>query len=335
MEYRQLGASGLKVPVLSFGTLTLGGGSAFYKACGDLSFSEAQCLIDMCIDAGVTLFDTADVYSQGRSEEILGKAIGHKRDQVMIATKATFQTGDGPNDKGSSRYHLLRACDAQLKRLNTDYIDLYQMHGFDPTTPIDEVLRTLETLIQSGKVRYIGCSNFSGWHLMKSLGIADKIGVNRYAAHQVHYSLIGRDYEHELMPLAKEEGIGALIWSPLGFGRLTGKINKSVPLPALSRLHQTKEIAPPVTDELLFNTIDALTDIAEETGKTVPQVALNWLLQRPTVSSIILGARTPLQLQDNLGAIGWQLTEAQVKRLADISAQRVPYPYWHQARFSK
>ena len=332
MEFRQLGKSGFKIPVLSLGTATFGGGSEFYKAWGNVGVDEAKRMVDICLDAGLTLFDSADIYSNGMAEEILGKAIAGRRDQVIISTKATFQTGNGPNDSGSSRFHLLKTCEAQLKRLNTDYIDLYQMHGFDPFTPIEEVLRTLENLIQSGKVRYIGCSNFSGWHLMKSLAIADHLGTDRYVSHQVYYSLLGRDYEHELMPLALDQGVGALIWSPLSWGRLTGKIQRGRPLPEVSRLHRTNDLAPPVAEDMLFNTVDVLLELSDETGKTVPQIALNWLLHKPTVCSLIIGARNEEQLQQNLGAVGWSLTDVQINKLDQISAQTLPYPYWHQAR---
>ncbi len=333
MEFRQLGRSGFKVPALSLGTATFSGGNEFFKAWGSTGADEASRLVDMCLEAGLNFFDSAGIYSDGIAEEVLGKAIAGKRDKVLISTKATFRLGDGTNDLGSSRFHLLKTCEEQLKRLNTDYIDLYQMHGFDPLTPIDEVLRTLEHLIQSGKVRYIGCSNFSGWHLMKSLAVADHLGTDRYIAHQVYYSLIGRDYEHELMPLALDQGVGALIWSPLGWGRLTGKIQRGKPIPQVSRLHSTKEAGPPVTEEFLFDVVDELIKLSEETGKTVPQIALNWLLQKPTVSSVIIGARNEEQLRQNLDAVGWNLTPEQVKKLDEVSTRVLPYPYWHQAQF--
>lgn len=333
MEFRQLGRSGFKIPALSFGTATFGGSNEFFKAWGETGVKEAKRMIDICLDAGLNLFDSADIYSDGLAEEVLGSAIAGKRDQVLISTKATFRLGLGANDLGSSRIHLLKSCDEQLKRLKTDYIDLYQLHGFDPLTPVDEVLRTLESLIDSGKVRYIGCSNFSGWHLMKSLAVADAIGTNRYIAHQIYYSLVGRDYEQELMPLALDQGVGALVWSPLGWGRLTGKIRRGQDLPAVSRLHNTKESGPPVADDLLFDVVDVLLDLANETGKTVPQIALNWILQKPSVSSVIIGARTEEQLKQNLGAIGWNLTPEQVLRLDEASTQILPYPYWHQSAF--
>lgn len=335
MEFRQLGNSGFKVPALSFGTATFGGGNQFFKTWGSTDISEAKRLVDICLDAGLNCFDSADVYSDGLAEEILGQAIVGKRNQVLISTKGTFRLGDGPNDLGSSRFHLLKTVDAQLKRLKTDYIDLYQLHGFDPLTPLEEVLRTLETLIDSGKIRYIGCSNFSGWQLMKSLATADRLGTDRYVAHQVYYSLVGRDYEHELMPLAMDQGVGAMVWSPLGWGRLTGKIQRGQPLPAVSRLqsNDNKEYGPPVAEELLFSVVDVLKEIAAETGKSIPQVALNWVLCKPTISSVIIGARTEEQLRQNLAAVGWTLTAEQVSRLDEVSTQTRPYPYWHQQQF--
>jgi aryl-alcohol dehydrogenase-like predicted oxidoreductase len=333
MEYRQLGRSGLKVPVLSFGTGTFGGGNEFFKAWGASDVAEATRLVDLCLEAGVNLFDTADVYSDGLSETILGKAIAGRREDVLISTKATFRMGPGPNDLGSSRHHLIRACEASLRRLGTDYIDIYHVHGFDALTPIEEVLSTLNNLVVSGKVRYIACSNFSGWHLMKSLGVADRFGWTGYAAHQVYYSLIGREYEWELMPLGVDQGVGALVWSPLGWGRLTGKIRRGQAFPAVSRLHKTSEQGPQVSDEYLFKAVDALDEVAKETGKTVPQVALNWLLQRPTISSVIIGARDEEQLRQNLGAAGWSLTSEQVTKLDRATDVTPIYPYWHQRQF--
>ncbi len=335
MEFRQLGKSGLKVPVLSYGTGTFGGGNEFFKAWGASDVAEASRLVDICLDAGVNLFDTADIYSDGLSETILGKAIANRRDKVLISTKATFRLGTGPNDVGSSRYHLIQACEASLRRLGTDYIDLYHLHGFDALTPVEEVLSTLNNLIQSGKVRYIACSNFSGWHLMKSLAVADRYGWSRYVGHQVYYSLIGREYEWELMPLGLDQRVGALIWSPLGWGRLTGKIRRGHPLPEVSRLHKTGDLGPQVADEYLYRVVDALDEVAKETGKTVPQIALNWLLQRPTVSTVIMGARNEEQLRQNLDATGWNLTPAQVARLDKASAVTPIYPYWHQWGFTE
>jgi aryl-alcohol dehydrogenase-like predicted oxidoreductase len=333
MEYRTLGRSGLKVPVLSFGTGTFGGGNEFFKAWGDSDVKEATRLVDICLEAGVNLFDTADVYSNGLSETILGKAIAGRRDQVLISTKTTFKMGEGANDQGSSRYHVIRACEDSLRRLGTDHIDIYHLHGFDALPSVEEVMSTLNQLVVSGKVRYIACSNFSGWHLMKSLAMADRYGWTRFVAHQVYYSLLGREYEWELMPLGLDQKVGALIWSPLGWGRLTGKIRRGQPLPEGSRLHKIADAGPTVEDEHLYKVVDALDAAAAETGKTVPQVALNWLLQRPTISSVIIGARNEEQMRQNLGAAGWNLTAAQVAALDEASAVEPVYPYWHQRKF--
>jgi len=335
MEFRQLGKSGLKVPVLSFGTGTFGGGTAFFRAWGASDVAEATRLVDICLDAGVNLFDTADIYSNGLSETILGKAIHGKRADVLISTKATFRMGPGPNDLGSSRHHLISACEASLRRLGTDYIDIYHLHGFDALTPVEEVLSTLDNLVKAGKVRYIACSNFSGWHLMKSLNVADRYGWAPYAGHQVYYSLISREYEWELMPLGLDQGVGALVWSPLGWGRLTGKIRRGQPLPKESRLHQTSEQGPPIEDERLYRVVDALEEVAKECGKSVPQVALNWLMQRPTVATIIMGARNEHQLRQNLDAAGWNLTAAQITKLDAASDITPIYPYWHQRQFTE
>jgi aryl-alcohol dehydrogenase-like predicted oxidoreductase len=335
MEFRTLGRSGLKVPALSFGTGTFGGGTEFFKAWGASDVAEATRLVDICLEAGVNLFDTADVYSNGLSETILGKAVAGRRDKVLISTKATFKMGPGPNDLGSSRHHLIQACEASLKRLGTDYIDIYHLHGFDALTPVEEVLSTLNNLVTSGKVRYIACSNFSGWHLMKSLAKSDEYGWTRYVGHQVYYSLIGREYEWELMPLGLDQGVGALVWSPLGWGRLTGKIRRGQPLPKESRLHKTAENGPQMEDEYLYKVVDTLDAIAKETGKTVPQIALNWLLQRPTVSTVIIGARNEEQLRQNLDAAGWNLSLEQVVKLDRASEVTPIYPYWHQRQFQE
>jgi len=330
MEYRQFGWSGLLVPVLSFGTGTFGGGNEFFKAWGSSDVAEATRLVDICLDAGVNLFDTADIYSKGISEEILGQAIAGKRNRVLISSKATFRMEDGPNGIGSSRHHLVRACEASLRRLGVETIDIYHMHGFDTVTPIEETLRTLDNLVQSGKARYIACSNFSGWALMQSLMTSERYGWARYAGHQVYYSLVGREYEWELMPLGSQHRVAAMVWSPLGWGRLTGKLRRGQPLPALSRLHQTADYGPPVSDEYLYKVVDALDEVAAETGKTVPQVALNWLLQRPTVANVIIGARNEQQLRDNLGAAGWALSTEHLAKL-DLASDVTPiYPYWHQ-----
>jgi aryl-alcohol dehydrogenase-like predicted oxidoreductase len=333
MEYRQLGGSGLTVPVLSFGTGTFGGGNEFFKAWGASDAAEATRLVDVCLEAGVNLFDTADIYSNGLSEEILGKAIAGRRGELLISTKATFRMGSGPNDVGSSRYHLLRACEGSLRRLGTDYIDIYHLHGFDALTPIEETLRTLDQLVQSGKVRYIACSNFSGWHLMKSLGISEKYGWARYAAHQAYYSLVGREFEWELMPLGIDQKVGTIVWSPLGWGRLTGKIRRGQAIPEKSRLHKTADFGPQVDDEYLYRVVDTLDEVAQETGRSVPVIALNWLLQRPTVVNVVVGARNEEQLRQNLQAVGWNLSPEQVAKL-DKASDRTPiYPYWHQRQF--
>jgi len=336
MEYRLLGGSGLKVPVLSFGAGTFGGGHEFFDAWGATGdLAQAKRLVDICLEAGVNLFDTADVYSDGRSEEVLGKALEGRRQEALISTKATFRMGTakGPNDAGSSRHHLRRSIEGSLRRLNTDYVDIYHLHGFDALTPVEEVLDTLTTFVRDGKVRYIACSNFSGWHLMKSLAVADRYGWTRYVAHQVYYSLVGREYEWELMPLGLDQKVGALIWSPLGWGRLTGKLRRGQPLPEVSRLHKTAEFGPQVGNEYLYTVVDALDAVAAETGKSIPQIALNWLLQRPTVSSVILGARNEEQLRQNLGAAGWNLTVEQVAALDQASDLTAVYPYWHQHNF--
>ena len=330
MEYRQLGYSGLKVSALSFGTGTFGGGNEFFQAWGQTDATEATRLVSICLDAGLNLFDTANVYSNGLSEEILGKAIHGRRDKVLISTKATFPMGGGTNELGSSRHHLTKQVEASLRRLGTDYIDIYHMHGFDAVTPIEETLDTLTSFVRQGKVLYIACSNFSGWHLMKSLAISKQYGWERYVAHQVYYSLVGREYEWELMPLGLDQRVSALVWSPLGWGRLTGKIRRGQPLPEKSRLHKTAENGPPVQDEYLYTVVDALEQVAKETGKTVPQIALNWLLQRPTVASVIIGARNEEQLKQNLAAVEWKLTPEQVAKLDAASAVTPVYPYWHQ-----
>jgi len=283
----------------------------------------------------VTMFDSADIYSGGASEEVLGAAIRGRRDKLLISTKATFRSGEDANAVGSSRFHLTRAVEAALKRLGTDHIDLFQLHGYDAKTPPEEVLSTLDALIRAGKIGYIGVSNFSGWHLMKALAVADRYGLPRFVANQTYYSLVGRDYEWELLPLGLDQGVGAVVWSPLGWGRLTGKIRRGKPLPEVSRLHTTADFGPPVADEYLFAVVDALDRVAKEVGKTVPQVALNWLLQRPTVSTVVIGARNEQQLKDNLGAIGWNLTPEQVKLLDKASATTPAYPYWHQRQFKE
>jgi len=333
MEYRFLGCSGLSVPVLSFGTATFGGGNEFFKAWGSTQVEEAKRLIDICLDAGINMFDTADIYSDGQSEEILGHALkGKQRDKLILATKTSFTFGEGWNNQGSSRAHILKQIEGSLKRLQTDYLDVYYMHGFDGNTPVEETLRTLDDLVQSGKLRYIAASNFSGWHLMKSLAVSEKYGWNKYIGHQVYYSLLNREYEWELMPLGLDQKIGSVIWSPLAGGRLGGKFSRKKDWPNSGRVAQG---GSPVLDDVvdrehLFKITDILEEIAGETGKSVPQVALNWLLQRPTVSSIIIGARNEEQLKQNLGAVGWDLTKEQIRKLDTASAVSPIYPYWHQ-----
>lgn len=330
MEFRQLGKSGLQVPALCYGTGTFGGRGDLFQAWGSTEVDEARRLIDICLEAGVNFFDTADGYSAGRSEEILGEAVKGGRDRVLIATKVFFPTGSDPNQGGTSRHHLIEACEASLRRLGTDYIDLYQLHAFDALSPVEEALRALDDLVRAGKIRYIGASNFSGWHLMKSLSASERYGWSRYVSHQVYYSLVGREYEWELMPLGLDQGVGALIWSPLGWGRLTGKLRRNQPPPEVSRLPVSAKYGPPVQDELLYNIVDVLDEISKQTGKTIPQIALNWLLQRPSVSSVIIGARNEQQLRDNLGAAGWKLTPEQIAKLDAVSQMTPVYPYWHQ-----
>jgi len=332
MEYRNLGASGLRVPVLSFGAGTFGGSGPLFSHWGTTDVEEARRLVDICLEAGVNLFDTADVYSAGASEEVLGEAIKGRRNDVLISTKAGLPVGDGPGDWGSSRSRLIHSVEAALKRLGTDHIDIFQLHAFDASTPVEEVVSTLDRLVSDGKLRYIGVSNFSGWQIMKSLAAAERHGWTRYVANQVYYSLVGRDYEWDLMPLGEDQGLGALVWSPLGWGRLTGRISRAKPVPAGSRLHETADFGPPVDDELLYKVVDALEEVAVETGKTVPQVAINWLAGRPTVSSVIIGARNEAQLRQNLGAVGWSLTKEQVAKLDAASAVTAPYPHFPYRR---
>jgi aryl-alcohol dehydrogenase-like predicted oxidoreductase len=332
MEYRRLGASGFMVPALTLGTGTFGGGNDFFKSWGASDVKEATRLVDICLEAGLNMFDSADGYSNGLAEEILGQAIKGRRSEVLISTKGSFRRGPGANQIGNSRFHISNAVEASLKRLGTDTIDLYQLHAFDALTPVEEALGVLDDLVRAGKIRYIGCSNFSGWHIMKSLAASEKYGLARYVAHQTYYSLIGREYEWELMPLALDQGVGAVVWSPLGWGRLGGKLRRGQPLPAESRLQNplVVERGPQVPDEYLFKVVDAIDAIARETGKTNAQIALNWLLQRPSVSTLVIGARNEAQLRQNLGAVGWQLTKEQIAKLDAASAVPLIYPYWHQ-----
>jgi aryl-alcohol dehydrogenase-like predicted oxidoreductase len=328
MEHRFLGRSGFKVPALGFGTGTFGGQGPLFSAWGNTGVAAARRIVDICLDAGVNLFDSADVYSSGASESILGEALKGRRERAIISTKLSLRSGEGPNDVGSSRHHLIEATDAALKRLGTDRIDILQLHAFDAMTPVEQVLAVLDDLVRAGKVRYIGVSNFSGWQLMKSLAASDRLGLQRYVANQTYYSLIGRDYEWELMPLGMDQGVAAIVWSPLGWGRLTGHVRRGQPLPGGSRLHDTAGFAPPTDDERLYRVVEVMDEVAEETGKTLPQIAINWLLQRPTVASVLIGARDEAQLTQNLGALGWQLDGAQLARLDAASAVVPPYPYY-------
>ena len=328
MEYRFLGGSGFKVSALGFGAGTFGGKGPLFSAWGRTEVAEARRLVDLCLEAGLNFFDTADVYSDGASETILGRALEGRREAAILSTKISLRAGPGPNDVGASRHHLIRATDAALRRLGTDYLDLLQLHHFDAQTPVESVMSTLDDLVRAGKVRYVGASNFSGWQLMKSLAVADRYGYARYVAHQAYYSLIGRDYEWELMPLGLDQQVGAVVWSPLGWGRLTGRIRRGQPLPAASRLHETAQFAPPVTAERLYSVVDALIDVAAETGKTIPQIAINWLLRRPTVATVLIGARNEEQLRENLGAIGWALSAEHMTKLDTASRVTPPYPYY-------
>lgn len=338
MEYRQLGNSGLRVPALSFGAGTFGGQGPLFGAWGTIDAPEASRMIDISMEAGLNMFDSADVYSDGASEQFLGEAIKGRRDKIILSTKLALPVGDGPNDFGTSRHRLIMATDTALKRLGTDYIDLLQLHAFDAFTPVEEVLSTLDDLVRAGKLHYIGVSNFAGWQIMKSLAVSDRLGYSRYVAHQVYYSLVGRDYEWDLMPLAQDQGLGALVWSPLGWGRLTGKIRRGTPIPDGSRLHETAQFGPSVDENHLYDIVDVLDELSAETGKTVPQIAINWLLHRPTVASVIIGARNEQQLRDNLGAVGWSLSSEQIARL-DAVRKRQPayphYPYYIQEGFAR
>jgi aryl-alcohol dehydrogenase-like predicted oxidoreductase len=333
MNHNRLGKSGLRVPELSFGTGTFGGGNDFFKAWGSTDAGGASRLIDVCLEHGVSMFDTADVYSDGIAEKILGQAIKGKRNRLLISTKVTFPTGQGANDFGSSRQHLIDAVDQCLQRLEVEHIDLLQLHGQDHNTPLEETLATLDQLVRSGKVRYIGGSNFSGWHLMKSLAVSDRYGYPRHVAHQIYYSLLNRDYEWELMPLAEDQGVGAMVWSPLGWGKLTGKIRRGQPAKPGTRAHDIAGTGPHFEEERLFRIVEALDVVAQQTGKSIPQIALNWLLGKKTISSVIIGARDEAQLIENIGATGWSLTAGQNALLEAASDVPPAYPVWHQRGF--
>lgn len=337
MEYRLLGGSGLKVPVLSLGTGTFGGRGAFFEGFGQTDVEEATRLVDIALDAGANLLDSADVYSGGLAEEIMGKAIKGRRDKFLLSTKAAFTFGKGPNEVGASRFHLIEAVNGALKRIGTDYLDLFILHGFDAQTPVDETLNALDDMVRAGKIRYIGCSNYSGWQVMKAIAYSQQHNLAKFVVHQAYYSLVGRDFEWELMQVGLDQKVGTMVWSPLGWGRLTGKIRRGQPLPSTSRLANqvTAEGGPQVPEEYLYKVVDALDSVAAEVGKTVPQVALNWLLQRPTVSTVVIGARNEEQLKANLGAVGWNLSKEQVALLDEASTTPMAYPYWHQYGFSR
>ncbi len=333
MEYRLLGKSGFTIPVMMLGTATFNYGTSGFTDWGTTHDADASRMIDICLDAGVNMFDSADIYSDGQAETILGKAIAGKQNRVLISTKGAFRSGEGPNDVGTSRRHLRCAVEGSLKRLGIETIDLYQLHGFDAKTPVEETMKTLEDLVKAGKIRYIGCSNHSGWQAMKCLAVAERYGWERFIAHQAHYSLLAREYEWELMPLALAEGMGTVVWSPLAQGRLTGKIYRNHPAPEGSRVGQNggdSRIADAMPQEQFYQIVDVLKDVAAEAGRSVPQVALNWLLQRPAVTSLIIGARNEQQLRENLGAVDFKLTADQMRRLDQASSRPPNYPYWHQ-----
>ncbi len=323
-----LGASGLTVPALCLGSATFGG-RGFFADWGNTDAAGATRMVDICLEAGLNMFDSADIYSDGGAEEVLGAAIRGRRDQVLISTKAGQRSGEGPNDVGTSRSHLVAAVEGSLRRLGTDYVDVFQLHAFDALTRVDDTLRTLDDLVRAGKVLHVGCSNFSGWHIMKFQAAAEQLGLPRLVANQAYYSLAGRELEWELIPLGLDQGIGTIVWSPLAWGRLTGKIRRGQPRPTTG--HAAMGLFPEPPEELLFRIVDALDEVAAETGRTIPQIALNWLLRRPTISSVIIGARTEAQLRENLGAVGWSLTSEQVARLDAASEVTPAWPYWHQA----
>jgi aryl-alcohol dehydrogenase-like predicted oxidoreductase len=330
MQYRQLGRSGLKVSVLTMGTMTIGGQGKFSQV-GDTGLEGARRQIDLCLDAGVNLIDTANVYSSGASESIIGEALGGKRKNgVLLATKARFPMGPGPNDRGLSRYHLIRECEASLKRLRTDTIDLYQVHQWDGLTPLEETLEALDTLQRQGKVRYIGCSNYSGWHLMKALGVSDRDHRARFVSQQIHYTLEAREAEYELLPISLDQGLGVLVWSPLAGGLLSGKHRRDAAAAPGSR--QTAGwTEPPIRDEdRLWRIVDELVAIGAAHRVSAAQVALAWLLGRPAITSVVVGARNEAQLADNLAAANLELSAAERARLDEVSAPPMLYPYWHQ-----
>lgn len=330
MEYRLLGRSGLRVSVLAMGTMTFGGRGIFSDV-GSIQEDDARKQIDICLDAGVNLIDTADVYSSGESERIIGVAVRGRREDVLLATKARFSMGSGPNDAGLSRHHIVASCEASLRRLQTDYIDLYQLHAWDGVTPLEETLDALDHLLRAGKVRYVGASNFSGWHLMKALGISERHGLPRLVSQQIYYSLQAREAEYELVPVAVDQGVGILVWSPLAGGLLSGKYRRGHQPPEGSR-HLTNWDQPPVRDEeALFDIVDVLTKIADRRGVSPSEAALAYLLGKPGVTSVVIGARSTQQLHNNLKAAELTLDAEEMALLDDVSRPPLLYPYWHQA----
>ena len=333
MKYRQLGRSGLKVSVLTMGTFTFGGVGPFAMV-GNQGPKEARRLVDVCMDAGVNLFDTANMYSYGRSEEILGEVLDGRRDDVLISSKARMQIGDGPNDGGVSRYHLIRECERSLKRLRTDHIDIYYMHEWDGATPLDEMLEALYTLQQQGKIRYAGCSNYSGWHIMKALGVSERRGLPRFVTQQIHYTLEAREAEYELLPIAVDQGLGVLVWSPIAGGLLSGKHRRGQEPPAGTR-QAAGWSEPPIRDpERLWRIVDTLVEVGERHGVSAARVALAWLLERPRITSLVVGGRTEEQFRDNLAAADLELTDEDRTQLNEASAIPMLYPYWHQKNFA-
>ncbi|MFO1037937.1 MAG: aldo/keto reductase [Geminicoccaceae bacterium] len=331
MLYRQLGRSGLRVPVLTLGTMTFGGVGKF-SFTGETDVAGARRIVDRCIDAGVTFFDTANVYSWGVSEEILGEVLRGRRGSVLVTTKVRMKMGEGPNDAGLSRHQIVAQCEASLKRLGTDWIDLYQLHEWDGATPLEETLYALDTLVRAGKVRYVGCSNYSGWHIMKALGIAERRGFEPLVSQQIHHTLEAREAEYELVPIAVDQGVGIMVWSPLAGGLLSGKYRRGQPMPPGSR-HLTDWGEPPIRDQdRLYRIIETLVELAESRDATPAQLALAWLLTRPGVSTLVIGAKNEEQLTANLGAVDIVLSEEERKRLDEVSAPPLLYPYWHQAK---
>jgi aryl-alcohol dehydrogenase-like predicted oxidoreductase len=330
MEYRLLGRSGLKVSVLTMGTMTFGRPAD--SPVGSVGIEEASRQIDLCRDAGINLIDTADAYSDGASEAIIGEALEGRRNDVLIATKARFPTGSGPNDRGLSRHHLIAACEASLKRLRTDRIDLYQVHEWDGLTPVEEIMEALDGLVRAGKVRYVGCSNFSAWHIMKALGAAERDRYARFVSQQIHYTIEAREAEYELVPLSLDQGLGILVWSPLAGGLLSGKFRRDKARPGGAR-HSVAWSEPPIRDaDRLYDIIDVIVDIADRRGISGAQVALAWLLGRPAVTSLVIGGRNEAQFRDNIAAADLKLEAEERKRLDAVSALPLLYPYWHQAR---